>query len=135
MNAYRWAVLAFLLPVPPVVSAGHGFNATWVAKGDEPVGFWISAGEGTCESLKEPFLAVGTKNTKAGTSTGRLAPKDLDFCLLFIGADKSANCTGGTVEAVYDAGQSAYRGKYQLSFKNGQKHSGEFFARHCERRK
>src|SRR5690349_17971573 len=120
-----------LLPLTAV--AADGFNARWIAKEGAPVGFWIHDNVGTCETLKDATIAIGTKDAKAGSAVTAKA-ESLSFCLLFTGADKSSNCSGGTVQAAYDPARKAYAGKYQLTFKNGEKRSGEFTAQYCEQK-
>ena len=122
------ALIALIAPC--LAEAADGFNAAWSTGSKGSVAFWIYEKDGTCESRKDPIFAAGTREGKPGAPLA-LTPKDLDFCLLFVGADKSENCAGGSFEATYDSAQNAYRGKYELNFKHAKKTSGEFRAQYC----
>lgn len=117
-------------------------NATWSAgpKGQGPVGFGIYEKEGSCEDLRSAQpLRIGTKNLKAGASSGPLQVKELDFCVLFVADPTTAkpdgvtsNCASGSIDFSYDAQAKEYLGKYDITMKNKAVRRGEFRAQLCE---
>jgi len=129
----RILLLAFLLP--GLAHAADGYNAKWTSRDKtQTVSVLVHDRDGNCDTLKDAALAIGTKDLKPGSSASSIDAKNLDFCLLFVGDLKSESCAGGTVDLTYDAAQNSYRGKYQLSFKNGLKRSGEVRALFCKSR-
>jgi len=127
----RVLLLACLLP--GLAYAADGYNSKWSSRDKtQAVSIFIHDREGNCDTLKDAALAIGTKDLKPGSSASSIDAKNLDFCLLFLGGEKSENCAGGTVELTYDSAQNTYRGKYQLSFKSGKKRSGEIRALFCK---
>jgi hypothetical protein len=131
-NVFAFGVAGLL----SLASAGaqanpEGFNSRWIAKDGEAVRILVHDDAGTCETLKDAKLVLITKGVKPGIDLGPVAATDLRFCILFVGADQSHNCTGGTVQATYDKARNAYVGKYELTFKDGTNQAGEIRAQQC----
>ena len=145
MRAIYAAVVCslFLLTGARAVVAAPGVtNATWNygTKGQGAGGFGIYDKEGSCEDLKSAQpLRIGTKNLKAGASSGPLQVKDLNFCILLISDPTTkdpdgvtSNCASGSIEFSYEAQAKEYRGKYDFTMKNKTVRRGEFRAQLCE---
>jgi len=122
--------------------AAPGVNASWNSgsKGKGSVAFWIRNKEGSCEEQKSALpLVFGTKNLKAGSSSGPLPVEELSYCLLFLTDapdpndpdGDSSNCKSGSVEFTFEAATNEYRGKYDLTMKNRDVRRGEFRAQLC----
>jgi len=139
----KFAALCCGLSVLSSVSAvaADEINASWNDARNGNVAFWIRGTGGSCEEQKSAIpLVFGTKNVKAGTSSGPLQVKDLSYCFLFLtraenlkhDEDAISACTSGSVEFSYDAATNEYRGKYNLTMKNKAVHRGEFRAQLCK---
>ena len=137
--------LLLLAGAAPVLAAPGATKASWNAgpNGDKNVGFGIYEKEGSCEEFRAPSslpLRVGTKDVKAGASSGPLQVKDLSFCLLFTDAEPpksdpeggTSSCASGSIEFSYDAKTNEYRGKYDFTMKNKMVRRGEFLAQLCK---
>lgn len=143
--AVLFCALSLAIGVTAVVAAPGAANASWNAgsKGQGNVAFWIRDKEGSCEEQKSALpLVFGTKNLKAGTSSGPLQVQDLAYCILLVSEpankkpdgskDDSSNCASGSVEFSYDAAANQYLGKYDITMKNKTVRRGEFRAQFCE---
>jgi hypothetical protein len=103
--------------------------------------FWIRGKGGSCEEQKDALpLVFGTRNLKAGASSGPLQVKDLSYCFLFLNSREdlkdpeggTASCTSGSVEFSYDAASNEYHGNYDLTMKNKAVRRGNFRAQLCK---
>ena len=131
--------LPLLVGASPAIAAPGGTNASWNAGPHEKgnVGFGIYEKEGSCEDFRRALpLRVGTKNVKAGESSGPLQVRDLNFCLLFVSdkpdRDSTPSCARGSIEFSFDAKANEYLGKYDLTMKNKAVRRGEFRAQLCK---
>ncbi len=143
--AALFTALLLCAGVTPVLAASSATNSSWNAgpNGDKSVGFGIYEKEGSCEEFRTPSflpLRVGTRDVKAGVSSGKLQVKDLSFCLLFVLAEPpksdpeggTSSCASGSIEFSYDAKANEYYGKYDLTMKNKMVRRGEFRAQLCK---
>jgi hypothetical protein len=134
--------LSVLAGVPAALAADE-INASWNSGRNDQgnVAFWIRGKGGTCEEQRKALpLVFGTKNLKAGGSSGPLQVKELSYCFLFLNFDEdrkdpeggTSSCASGSVEFSYDAAKNEYRGKYDLTMKNKAVRRGEFRAQLCK---
>ncbi|HUQ26754.1 MAG TPA: hypothetical protein VM140_13880 [Burkholderiales bacterium] len=133
-----------VLGCAPAAFAEPGeIDASWNSGRNDQgnVAFWIRGKGGSCEEQKSALpLVFGTRNLKAGASTGPLQVKDLAYCFLFLNSREdlkdpeggTSSCTTGSVEFSYDAATNEYRGKYDLTMKNKAVRRGDFRAQLCK---
>lgn len=145
MFAALFCGLFLLTGAMAAVAAPGEINASWNSgsKDQGNVAFWIRGKGGSCEEQKSALpLVFGTKNVKAGASSGPLQVKELSYCFLFVSDSVvedpkdleggTSSCVSGSVEFSYDAAANEYHGTYNLTMKNKTARRGEFRAQLCK---
>ena len=90
----------FLIAAAPAAATPGEINASWNSGRNDQgnVAFWIRGKGGTCEEQTKALpLVFGTKNLKAGTSSGPLQVRELSYCFLFLNREEDPkDPEGGT---------------------------------------